>query len=69
LAAPHKLELQTRDGFREISHGHWERMTRRETEERFAEEAAEWENDPFPPEAVRAWHARILTGWGSRLSR
>src|SRR5712692_8642329 len=30
LAAPHKLEVQTRDGFREINHGRWEQMTRRE---------------------------------------
>src|SRR5437764_3927422 len=30
VIAPHKLEVQTRDGLREISHGHWEQMTRRE---------------------------------------
>src|SRR5207244_9367244 len=47
LAAPHKLEVQTRDGFREISHGHWEQMTRREVEKEFPEEAAEWEKDPY----------------------
>ena len=47
LAAPHKLEVQMRDGFREISHGHWERMTRSEVEEKFPEEAAEWEKDPY----------------------
>src|SRR2546427_6407831 len=47
LAAPHKLEVQMRDGFREISHGRWEQMTRREVEERFPEEAAEWEKDPY----------------------
>src|SRR2546430_11045577 len=47
LAAPHDLEVQTRDGFREISHGHWEEMTRREVEEKFPEEAAEWEKDPY----------------------
>jgi probable phosphoglycerate mutase len=47
LAAPHDLEVQTRDGFREISHGRWEQMTRREVEERFPEEAAEWEKDPY----------------------
>src|SRR5437762_5814726 len=28
LAAPHDIEVQTRDGFREISHGHWEGMKR-----------------------------------------
>src|SRR6202049_799324 len=48
LAAPHKLEVQTRDGFREINHGRWEQMTRREVEEKFPDEAAEWEKDPYP---------------------
>jgi len=47
LAAPHKLEVQTRDGLREISHGRWEQMTRREVEKEFPEEAAEWEKDPY----------------------
>jgi broad specificity phosphatase PhoE len=47
LAAPHKLEVQTRDGLREISHGRWEQLTRRDVEERFPEEAAEWEKDPY----------------------
>ncbi len=47
LAAPHRLEVQTHDGFREISHGHWEQMTRREVEEKFPDEAAEWEKDPY----------------------
>lgn len=47
LAEPHKLEVQTRDGFREINHGRWEQMTRREVEEKFPEEAAEWEKDPY----------------------
>src|SRR5437899_5412051 len=47
LAAPHNLEVQTRDGFREISHGRWEQMTRREVEKEFPEEAAEWEKDPY----------------------
>ena len=47
LAAPHKLEVQTRDGLREINHGRWEQMTRRDVEEKFPEEAAEWEKDPY----------------------
>src|SRR5207237_5791345 len=47
LAAPHKLEVRMRDGFREINHGRWEQMTRREVEEKFPEEAAEWEKDPY----------------------
>jgi broad specificity phosphatase PhoE len=47
LAEPHNLEVQSRDGLREISHGRWEQLTRREVEERFPEEAAEWEKDPY----------------------
>jgi len=47
LAAPHKLQIQTRDGLREINHGRWEQMTRREVEEKFPEEAAAWEKDPY----------------------
>jgi broad specificity phosphatase PhoE len=47
LAAPHGLDVQIRNGLREISHGHWEQMTRREVEEKFPEEAAEWEKDPY----------------------
>ncbi|HST29397.1 MAG TPA: histidine phosphatase family protein [Chthoniobacterales bacterium] len=47
LAAPHQLEVQVRDGLREINHGRWEQMTRREVEQRFPEEAAEWEKDPY----------------------
>jgi broad specificity phosphatase PhoE len=47
LAAPHQLDVQAREGLREISHGRWEQMTRREVEEKFPEEAAEWEKDPY----------------------
>src|SRR3982750_4389202 len=47
LAQPHKLEVQTRDGLREISHGRWEQMTRREVEQQFPEEAEAWEKDPY----------------------
>jgi broad specificity phosphatase PhoE len=47
LAAPHDLQVQTCDGFREISHGHWEGMKRRQVEEKFPEEMAEWEKDPY----------------------
>src|SRR5256884_9633137 len=35
LAAPHNLEVQTRDSFREISHGRWEQVTRRQLEKEF----------------------------------
>jgi probable phosphoglycerate mutase len=47
LAAPHRLEVQARAGLREISHGRWEQMTRREVERQFPHEAAEWEKDPY----------------------
>src|SRR5213075_1023807 len=47
LAKPHRLEVQTRDGLREISHGRWEQMTRKEVEKTFPEEAAAWEEDPY----------------------
>jgi probable phosphoglycerate mutase len=65
LAAPHDLEVQTRDGFREISHGHWEGMKRRDVEEKFPDEIAEWEKDPYtfaPPggESGLAVTARAL---------
>ena len=47
IAAPHKLELHSREGLREISHGHWEGLTRTEVEKRFGNEYAMWESDPF----------------------
>jgi probable phosphoglycerate mutase len=47
VGAPHGLVPVERDGLREISHGRWEGLTRREVEERFAEEYAAWEADPF----------------------
>jgi len=47
LAEPHRLEVETRDGLREISHGHWEQMTRKDVEKRYPAEAAAWERDPF----------------------
>src|SRR5215208_4753156 len=41
------LPVETRDGLREISHGRWEGLTRREVEARFPDEYAAWEEDPF----------------------
>ena len=35
------------DGLREISHGRWEGLSRREVEAQFADEYASWESDPF----------------------
>jgi probable phosphoglycerate mutase len=47
LAKPHKIEVQERDGLREISHGHWEQMTRAEVDKQYPEEAREWDKDPY----------------------
>ncbi len=53
IAAPHELALTTDAGLREIDHGRWEQLTRREVEARFPEEYSNWEADPFTfaPEA------------------
>lgn len=47
IAQPHGLEVVRRDGLREISHGHWEQMTRQEVDTKYPEEAAAWEEDPY----------------------
>ena len=47
LAEPHGIPVQARDGLREISHGRWEQMTRREVEAQFPDEAAAWDEDPY----------------------
>ena len=47
LAKPHGLTPIARDGLREIAHGRWEGLTRREVEHQFGEEYASWEEDPF----------------------
>lgn len=47
IGGPCKLEPLPMDGLREISHGRWEGLTRREVEERFGGEYAAWNEDPF----------------------
>ncbi len=47
LAQPHKLEVQARDGLREISHGRWEGMTREEVLTAYPDEVAAWDEDPY----------------------
>jgi probable phosphoglycerate mutase len=47
LAEQHGLAIATRDGLREISHGHWEGLTRSDVQERFGDEYTAWETDPF----------------------
>ncbi len=47
LAEPHRLQVVSREGLREISHGRWEGKTRSEVEKLYPEEYARWEADPF----------------------
>ena len=47
LAKPHTLPVLTNEGLREISHGHWEQMTRHEVEATYPNEAAAWDEDPY----------------------
>ena len=47
ICQPHGLTVQPRDGLREISHGHWEGLTRSEVEAKFPEETASWNKDPY----------------------
>jgi probable phosphoglycerate mutase len=47
IAAPHKLEVAAEPGLREIDHGRWEGLTRKEVESRYADEYAQWDEDPF----------------------
>ena len=47
IAAPHGLTVIADDGLREMSHGHWEQMTRQEVEEQYPDESAAWQEDPY----------------------
>ena len=47
VTGSHPLGLETDPGLREIDHGRWEQLTRREVEARFPEEYGNWEADPF----------------------
>ena len=47
VAQPYGHLLLTRDGLREIHHGRWETLRRSEVEERYPQEYAAWEEDPF----------------------
>jgi len=47
LATPHHLSCLSRDGLREIHHGHWEGMRRADVEAQFPDEYVAWEEDPF----------------------
>ncbi len=47
LADVHGLEPIVRDELREMDHGHWAELTHREVAERFPDEFARWQQDPF----------------------
>lgn len=47
VSAACSLETRFADGLREIGHGHWEGLTRRDVEEQFPAEYTSWEADPF----------------------
>ena len=47
LAEPHGLDVHPRPALREISHGCWEQLTRKEAGVRYPEEVAAWEEDPY----------------------
>lgn len=48
IVASHcRLEVNQRDGLREIGHGHWEGRKRDEVEREFADEYGAWDADPF----------------------
>lgn len=47
IGTPARLEPRIEDGLREISHGRWEGLTRKEVEARFPGEYETWEADPF----------------------
>ena len=74
LAAPHGKDVLARDGLKEISHGHWEQMTRKEVEAAYPDEAAAWDRDPYtyaPPdgESALAVTARALPALLDIVSR
>jgi probable phosphoglycerate mutase len=47
VAGPCGLQIETRDGLKEISHGRWEGLTRKEVEEQYPDEYSAWNEDPF----------------------
>lgn len=47
IAGPHNLSPVSKAGLREISHGHWEGLSRKEVERRHSGEYSAWESDPF----------------------
>ncbi|MEA2627295.1 MAG: hypothetical protein QOD06_3340 [Candidatus Binatota bacterium] len=53
IAGEKPLEVVVREGLREIDHGRWEQLTRKEVEASFPDEYAAWETDPFTSAPLR----------------
>jgi probable phosphoglycerate mutase len=47
IGKPHGLLPEPRPGLKEIDHGRWEQLTRKEVEQKFAAEYEAWDTDPF----------------------
>ena len=47
LAKYHKMKPIAKEGLREISHGHWEGLSRTEVKKQFPDEYLAWQEDPF----------------------
>jgi broad specificity phosphatase PhoE len=47
IAEPHRCEVQSEPGLREIAYGHWEERTRDEIERDFSDEFDAWQEDPL----------------------
>ncbi len=47
IGGPLRLTPIPSEGLREINHGHWEGLSRKEVETAFADEYSAWESDPF----------------------
>lgn len=47
IGEPYQLVPISREGLREIHHGHWETLSRAEVEALYPEEYAAWQEDPF----------------------
>jgi broad specificity phosphatase PhoE len=45
--ASYGLPVQPREALKEISHGRWEQLTRKEVAEKFPEELENWDRDPY----------------------
>jgi broad specificity phosphatase PhoE len=47
IGRAHQLAPTTKDGLREINHGHWEGLTRAEAIAKYPDEVDGWDEDPF----------------------